>query len=159
MEIHALETSFRGQVRDYIREEWGGPLIVTLGNAYDSSALPGFAAAEGGKLLGAVMYRPESDGTALEVAALFSLCGHRGVGTALLDAVREAAKKQGCRRIWLVTTNDNTHAIRFYQRYGFALKAVHINSMEEVRRQKPGIPLTGIDGIPLAHEFEFELTL
>jgi ribosomal protein S18 acetylase RimI-like enzyme len=46
-----------------------------------------------------------------------------GVGRALLDAVREEAVEAGCRRLWLVTTNDNTHALRFFQRWGLDLVA------------------------------------
>ena len=45
---------------------------------------------------------------------------------------RQNVQKIGCNRMWLVTTNDNTPAIRFYQRYGFTLKAVHINAVDIV---------------------------
>lgn len=55
--------------------------------------------------------------------------------------------------------NDNTHAIRFCQKYGFPLKAVHIGAIEEVRRLKSGVPKLGNDGIPIEHEFEFEILL
>ncbi|MCL2397323.1 MAG: hypothetical protein FWC93_04580 [Defluviitaleaceae bacterium] len=47
----------------------------------------------------------------------------------------------------------------FYQRLGFSLRAVHINALEESRKLKPQIPLTGYEGIPVAHEFEFEVLL
>lgn len=154
MDIIPLDERFRGKVDAYAREEWGGPTIVTLGNVYSLDGLPGFVCQEDGRLLGAVLLRIEGD--ACEVALLFALVQGKGIGPALLDRAREAAQAAGCRRMWLVTTNDNTSAIRFYQRYGFALKAVHINSMDAVRAVKPWIPQTGIDGIPLAHEFEFE---
>lgn len=158
MNIIPLEERYRAQVDAYAREEWGGPAIVTLGNLYSLEGLPGFVAAdEDAALLGGVLYRAEAD--ACEVAMLFSLVPGRGVGPALLDAVADWARTHGCTRMWLVTTNDNTHAIRFYQRYGLALKAVHINSMDVVRAYKPWVPLRGIDDIPLAHEFEFELML
>jgi len=45
--------------------------------------------------------------------------------------------------------------MRFYQRYGFELAAVRLGAMAEARRLKPSIPLTGDDGIPIEHEFEF----
>lgn len=99
---------------------------------------------EGGQFVGAVLY---------------ALVENHGVGSALLRQVLKCAVERGCRRVWLVTTNDNTHAIRFYQRFGFALKAVHIDSMKITRTLKPGLPERGIDGIPLAHEFEFEILL
>jgi DNA-3-methyladenine glycosylase I len=79
-----------------------------------------------------------------------------GIGTALLDAVREAARKSGCRRTWLITTNDNLHALRFYQKRGWRLTALHRNALDESRRLKPVIPEIGIDGIPLRDEIELE---
>jgi hypothetical protein len=58
--------------------------------------------------------------------------------------------------------NDNTHAIRFYQRRGFELKAVHINAFDITRKLKK-MPLhgdiLGIDDIPIKHEFEFEIVV
>jgi len=157
MTIIPLTSPHRPEVDRYIRDEWGGPMVVSLGNLYDTSVLPGFAALDGDKLLGAVVYRV--DGDECEVACIFSLVERIGVGRALLDAVIAEAKTLGCRRVWLITTNDNTKAIRFYQIYGFALRAVHIGSFAEVRRLKPGIPANGIDDIPLEHEFEFEIVL
>jgi hypothetical protein len=45
------------------------------------------------------------------------------------------------------------------RRFGFALKAVYIDAMDEARKHKPQIPLTGNEDIPIAHEFEFETRL
>ena len=56
-------------------------------------------------------------------------------------------------------TNDNTAALRFYQKYGFALVAVHRNAIEQDRLLKPEIPFTGNDGIPLRDEIELEIRL
>jgi len=82
-----------------------------------------------------------------------------GVGTALLNKVVETAKAGHCSRAWLVTSNDNTDAMRFYQQRGWNLVAVHMNAMDEARKLKPAIPLTGEHGIPLQHEIEFEVKL
>jgi GNAT superfamily N-acetyltransferase len=42
----------------------------------------------------------------------------RGIGTALMDAVRDLARREGVRRLsWLVHKN-NSGAIRFYERLG-----------------------------------------
>ncbi len=35
------------------------------------------------------------------------------------------ARATGCRRVWLVTTNNNIAAIAFYQRVGMDLRALH----------------------------------
>jgi len=157
MEIQRLDEKFRSAVDGYMRCLWGGPMCVTMGTLYDTSGLPGFAAVEEGALLGALLYRVA--GGEMEVSALFSLVEGQGAGRKLLDAAAEEAKKRGLHRLWLVTTNDNTRAIRFYQRYGFRLKQVHIGAVNEARKLKPSIPLTGDDGIPVEHEFEFEILL
>lgn len=98
-------------------------------------------------------------GTACEMTTLAAIHPGMGIGTALIQAVREAAETAGCMRLWLITTNDNTHAIRFYQKQGFSLVAVYIGALQRSRALKPAIPLIGMDGIPLLHEFEFEMAL
>ena len=95
----------------------------------------------------------------MEIVSIDSTHPGRGVGTALIEAVKKEARRQGCRRLWLITTNDNLNALRFYQKRGFALVAVHRNAIEISRRLKPEIPLTGHDGIPLRDEIELETLL
>ena len=129
-------------------------MIVTKGHVWDTSVLPGFVAVDDDNgFCGAVTYRI-SDGECLN-----SLRENQGIGTSPINAVVNSARNNRCRRVWLITTNDNTHAIRFYQRFCFSLKEVHINALEKSRKLKPSIPLTGMDDIPLLHEFEFEIKL
>jgi len=104
-----------------------------------------------------VLYRLNND--ECEVSVLFSLIQGIGVGTKLLDEVVDIAKRENVRRVWLFTTNDNTQAIRFYQKYGFPLKAVHIGAFEVTRKLKNELPALGNDNIPIEHEFEFEMLL
>ena len=132
-------------------------MVVTLGKLYDTSDLPGFVAQGDGALLGAILYRIHGD--QCEIPALFSLVQGIGAGTKLLDAVICTAKEKGIRRVWLITTNDDTRAIRFYQKYGFELKAVHVDAFEKTRELKNELPSLGNDGIPIKHEFEFEMFL
>ena len=94
-----------------------------------------------------------------ELISLDSLVEGIGVGTRLIEAVRGAAVSAGCRRLWLITTNDNTVALRFYQKRGFELATVHRNALDASRRLKPSIPRIGIDGIPLRDEIELEMRL
>lgn len=157
MNIVALNNDNRSAVDQYIKDEWGGLTIVTLGNAYNANILPGYVMMHEGTIAGAILYR--LDGKACEIAVLYSLMENQGIGSALIREVISLADKNGCERVWLVTSNDNTHAIRFYQKFGFALKAVHINSFDLIRKFKPHLPERGIDQIPLAHEFEFEWKL
>ena len=94
-----------------------------------------------------------------EVVTLDSLRPGRGIGTALIEAVKSAASAAGCRRLWLITTNDNLHALGFYQKRGFRLVAVHPGAVDAARRLKPEIPLNGNDGIPIRDEIELEIVL
>jgi ribosomal protein S18 acetylase RimI-like enzyme len=86
-------------------------------------------------------------------------CSSGGVGTALLQLVEQAAQ-QGCGRLWLVTTNDNVDALRFYQRRGFRLAALRRGAVDDGRaRLKPEIPTVGDYGIPLRDELELDKPL
>lgn len=83
-----------------------------------------------------------------------------GVGAHLMDAAVEAARAAGCTRLWLVTTNDNLRALRFYQRYGLKLTALRPGAVDEARRRlKPTIPPTGEDGLPIRDELELAIDL
>lgn len=84
---------------------------------------------------------------------------NQGVGTALLKAVESAARDAGCHFLRLVTTNDNLKAMKFYQRRGFVLYALHPDAVTQSRALKPEIPTTGNDGIPIRDEIELEFTL
>jgi len=77
---------------------------------------------------------------------------------ALVDALRREVAD--CERIWLVTTNDNLEALRFYQRRGFVLSALRPGAVDEARRGlKPQISAVGEFGIPIRDELELELRL
>lgn len=84
---------------------------------------------------------------------------NRGIGSALVEVVKRAAVSSGCRRLWLITTNDNMKALKYYQKRGFLLVAVHRNALEQARKLKPQIAVIGIDGIPLRDEIELEMPL
>jgi N-acetylglutamate synthase-like GNAT family acetyltransferase len=96
---------------------------------------------------------------ACEIVTIDSVREGIGVGSALVDAVVQKAREADCRRVWLVTTNDNLQMFRFAQKRGFALVAVHPRAVEASRKLKPEIPLLGIDGIPIRDELELELRL
>jgi hypothetical protein len=65
-------------------------------------------------------------------------------------------RAQGCRRLWLITTNDDRPARAFYQAFGWRQCAIHRGAITAARRLKPQIPPTGHAGIPIEHEIEFE---
>ncbi len=134
--------------------EFGGAVQARRGELLDVLALPGFVAERGGRPVGLVTYRRED--AECELAFLVALERHRGIGTALVDALKRAVAD--CGRIWLVTTNDNLDALRFYQRRGFRLSALRPGAVDEARRTlKPEISPVGEFGIPIRDELELEL--
>ncbi len=151
----------REKDRDWIArlltEHWGATGIVTRGIVHDADRLPAFIAESEGGRVGLITYRVER--SQCEIVSLNSLRGSAGIGTALLGAVIDAAKEAGCERIWLITTNDNLEAVRFYQKRGFSLVAVHRDAIAASRKLKPTIPEIGIDGIPIRDEIELEIRL
>jgi len=68
-------------------------------------------------------------------------------------------KKAGSKRLWLLTTNDNKHAIDFYRRRGFSLIAIHLGAIKKSRQLKPEIPLQNVSGAAIEDEWEFERIL
>ncbi len=130
---------------------------MSKGRMFDPSELEGFAAVADEKVVGLVTFRVERD--ECEVVTLNSLSEGTGTGSSLLNAVRDTAIKARCRRLWLITTNDNLSSLRFYQKWGLHIVAVYPNALEKSMRLKPEIPLLGKEGIPLRDEIELEMTL
>lgn len=140
-----------------LQKEWGSRVVITRKREHDASLLPGFIAELGQQRIGLITYRIETD--ECEIISLNSFMENMGVGSALIDAVTQEAKSLHKKRLWLITTNDNTPAIRFYQKRGFAFSALYPGAIEESRKLKPQIPFYGIDSIPIRDELEFELLL
>lgn len=157
-EMIPVDGKWRGEIDRLIEREWAGPMVATNGVLHDTSQAEGFVFLSSGQLAGYLLYCLENG--ECEVLVLHSLAENQGVGSALLGLAAQKAREIGCGRLWLVTTNDNVRAIRFYQRFGMELKAVRIGAMDQARASlKPSIPPVGMDGIPIRHEFEFEMLL
>jgi GNAT superfamily N-acetyltransferase len=104
----------------------------------------------GGQLLGMLTYLPGQDWRQCEILTLHAGEQWHGAGTALIQAVGQLARRQGCARLWVITTNDNVDALRFYQRRGFCLVRVHRGAVDRSRASlKPEIPAVGAHGIPV----------
>lgn len=156
-DIQSLNETFRPWAHDYINREWGPPGIVTRGRLHDTAQLSGFVAVENKEPIGLVTYHIERN--ECKIVSLNSLKEKRGVGSSLVDVVVKEAKANRCHRVVVITTNDNTNALRFYQKRGFHIRAVYPNALVASRKLKPTIPQIGIDGIPLRDEIELETLL
>ncbi|MGD0779504.1 MAG: GNAT family N-acetyltransferase [Dehalococcoidales bacterium] len=155
--IRPLNEGDRTWAADLLKEWWAGPKVISRGKVHYPDKYPGFIALVEGKPAGLVTYNIA--GKDCEIVTMNSLVEKIGIGSALIDAVKKAAIAAGCHRVWLITTNDNTAALRFYQKYGLKLVTVHRNAVEQSRRLKADIPLTGNDGIEIRDEIELEMIL
>ena len=167
-QIRPLERSDREWVAHFLDESWGTTQIVSRGKAVYGHLLPGFMAE---RKCESSLDEDESDEAIAEniglitvhvgdkeceIATLNSLSECVGVGTALVAAVETWARESGFERLWLVTTNDNLAALKFWQKRGYELVTVHRNAIAEARRIKPQIPITGLYGITIRDEIELE---
>lgn len=140
-----------------IAEQWGADSVVVHGVIYHPRDLPGFVAIQDKVPLGLVTYHISGD--ECEIVSLNSEHPGVGIGTSLITCVKNVAEKAQCKRLWLVTTNDNLDAVGFYQKRGFVLVKINRNAIEHSRKLKPTIPLFGIDSIPIRDEIEMEMQL
>lgn len=147
----------RDWIRSFLTERWGSTRIVSRGRSHAADRLPALVAEEDGERCGLTTFLPDRPAT--ELVTLDVLGAARGVGSALLASVRDAARSARSERLWTITTNDNLEALRFYQRRGFRLVAVHPGAVDDARRMKPQIPEVGEFGILIRDEIELALDL
>lgn len=145
------------RLRQIWKKNWGDEFIVVRGVVYHPEKLDGFIAYNGPDCVGEITFT-FSDGEC-EIVTLDSECEGQGLGTRLINEVVEEARRKNCRRVFLITTNDNLNALGFYQKRGFELVKIHRGAVNESRRIKPGISLIGMNNIPLRDEIELEIML
>lgn len=155
--MREVNSSDKKWIINLLNEHWGSAIIVSRGKMYDASLLPGLVAIHNSQTVGLITYHIENQ--QCEIVTLNSLVEGIGVGTLLINAVKEKAVQSGYTRLWLITTNDNTAALRYYQKRGFRLAALHKNAIEQSRKLKPQIPELGIDNIAIQDEIELEMML
>jgi GNAT superfamily N-acetyltransferase len=144
-------------VESVVSRHFASPRVVSRGRIHLARDLPGFVAEWKGLQSGLLLYRWA--GEEIELVVLISERPRRGIAGRLVERLRQMAKTQGCRRLWLVTTNDNREAIAFYHATGWQQGAVHRGAARDARRLKPEIPEVSRDGIPIEDEIEFEIEL
>jgi ribosomal protein S18 acetylase RimI-like enzyme len=144
-------------VRAFLTEYFGSTRVISRGVMHQADELPGFIALYKTEPRGLLTYSHR--GQDLEVVTLHTATSGLGLGSRLLLAARVRACDLQCRRMWLITTNDNEPAIRFYQRRGMRIAAIHHGAIAESRKLKPDISFRGVGGRPIEDEVELELLL
>ena len=152
MEIRKATGDDRVWLTDLFVENWSSTKVVARGILYDLLELPPYVAISNGKPAGALVFRLQ--GASIEVVSLTSIARNRGVGSALVRELEGWARTNGCARIWIVTTNDNASALRFWRKRGYSVRAIHENAVARSRELKPEIPKFGQSGLPIRDEIE-----
>ncbi|MBU1175826.1 MAG: GNAT family N-acetyltransferase [Alphaproteobacteria bacterium] len=144
-------------IGDFLKKQWGADFIVCRGKKIEAAALIGAQARVDGAVAGLVTWH--ITGPDMQITTLNAHDQRSGIGTVLLEHAVAKARVAGLKRVWLVTTNDNLDAMRFYQRRGMRLCAVHAGAVSRARALKPEIPEIGNFGIPIMDEVELERVL
>ncbi|HEY1485140.1 MAG TPA: GNAT family N-acetyltransferase [Micromonosporaceae bacterium] len=149
--VRAAHPDDRPAIDEILTASWGEPRAAANGRLYDLTALPSLvAAADDGTIVGVLTY--EIDAQDIEVVSIDASRPHQGIGGALLHAAGDIGRSLGLSRLWLVTTNDNLDALRFYQRRGLRIVGVRPGAVRASRRVKPSIPMIGAYGIEIRDE-------
>ncbi|MCC6300808.1 MAG: GNAT family N-acetyltransferase [Anaerolineales bacterium] len=157
MNIRRLTSEDLPRLRQFWIEHWGGEFVVSHGTIHEPEDVEGFVVDDQGYWAGVVTFKVMND--ECEVISLDGLNEGQGIGTALLRKTIEEARTRKCRRVFVVTTNDNLYALGFYQRRDFELVALRRGALDKTRKLKPSVPVIGQNHIPLRDEIELEMML
>lgn len=155
MKIRKTNKSDHEWTKNLFINNWGSDFIVSNGEVKKLENLEGVIAEEDGEKVGLATMHIAND--EMELVTIDSLKPGKGIGKLLIDEVIRIAKEKKVKRLWLITTNDNMNALKFYQKNNFHLVKIYPNALEESRKIKPEIPEIGEDGIPLRDEIELEI--
>ena len=155
--IERISNETRDLVNQFFIDNWFSTDMSIRGEILDGTKLDGFLLQEDNTIIGLVTYTFFGD--ICEITSRDSKKENIGLGSALLKEVEKVAKNNNCKKMRLITTNDNMRALQFYQKRGYCLTKLYPNAMEEVRKVKPDIPELGDNDIPLRDEIELEKKL
>lgn len=144
-------------IKNLMSKHWGGEPLIIRGQAYYPSKLPGIFALEDTKIIGLLFYEIKNHECEIVVFEVFDK--FKGIGTQMLNKLIEIAKNLHCTRIFLMTTNDDLDALRFYQRRGFHLCGIHFNTHAKAKELKPNLGDIGDYDIPIRDEIDLEMIL
>ncbi len=155
--IEKISNETRNLVNHFFIDNWYSTDMSLRGKIIDGTKLDGFLLQEDNTIIGLVTYTFFDD--ICEIVSLDSKRENIGIGSALLKQIEKVALDNNCKKMRLITTNDNMRALQFYQKRGYCLTKLYPNAMNEVRKVKPNVPEFGDNGIPLRDEIELEKKL
>ena len=154
-EIRLMED--RKQLEELLRLRWPDSNLIICGQFVRPEDVEGLGYYADDRLHGIGTWR--AVGKIMHIVAVNAFTEVRGVGIALVDGMMRHGRQNGMALLRATITNDNLIALRFYQKRGFRVTALHRGLIDAMRHIKPSIPLTGLDGIPMRDEFELEYEL
>lgn len=152
--IEKITERTRELANKFFIENWYSTDMSVRGEIIDGTKLDGFILLDDNKVIGLGTYKFYGD--ICEIVSLDSKRENIGIGTSILRLIEQVAVENHCKRMRLITTNDNLRALQFYQKRGYSLTKIYKDAMDEVRKVKPDVPLIGENGIPLRDELELE---
>jgi len=155
--IEPLQEEDQEFISDMVRDIWGEDMIVVHGETFYIQKLEGIKAVIEGQIAGFLHYQYAKE--EFEILTLASHMEGYGVGSALVEAAEKLAHHKGCHLLSVVSTNNNLHALSFYQKRGFHLAALFPGKVDQSREIKPTIPKFGDNNIPIRDEIRLEKNL
>lgn len=157
LSLRATNTNDAPWIKAMAEKDWGGEPLVIRGKKHYPSSSSGIVAEENQKIVGVLFFEIQNQDC--EILLLEAYEKFKGIGTVLVNEVKSIAKNKNCKRVYLMTTNDNLDALRFYQKRGFTICGIHIDSVKNSRAIKPSIGMFGDHGIPLRDEIDLEISI
>lgn len=154
--IREIKESDKEWMKKVMTQAWGSEIVVAS-KAFNTLELPGFIGEIDGQTGGVLTYSIVKN--KLEIVSLNATIEEKGIGSALIEKSKEIAKKQNLKSVWLVTSNDNIDALKFYQKRGFRITKVYPDAIDHARKIKPSIPEIGDYGIPMKDALELEFKI
>jgi len=154
MRVRVANGIERAQAADILKQRWGEP-VVARARIYLFEDCQMFLAGD----MDGIAAVSHDEPPFVELVAINAFSQWKGVGSALIEAIALSASALGFEAIRLTTTNDNVDGLRFYQRRGFQLTALRPGAVDESRRLKPTLPMTGQHGIPIHDELDLVRSL
>ena len=145
-----IQDADREEVAQFVAQHWGSRLVVNRGRRFYPHQEEGVIERRDGKIVGLLTYHIEQE--VMEFLTHNSDRQREGIGSSLVLSAIETARKRGCKRIVLATTNDNLRAIAFYQRLAFRMVAINLGAVDEARKIKPQVPELGERDVPIHDE-------
>ena len=149
-----VRTNDELKIRNLFIEKWNTDFMVSKSKIHYVENLESFIYLKDDEIQGLLTYYIEND--EMEIVSIDSFQENTGIGSLLINKAIEFFEENSLKRLWLITTNDNLNALKFYQKRNFTISNFYFNAVEKARQIKPSIPKLGYDNIPIAHEIELE---